>query len=234
MKVIIMFNGKMKAITFSYDDGVIQDDRLINIFNKYNLKCTFNINSQLLGRSDHVASYGTTVNHIKFKPEEIEKVYQGHEVAVHTLTHPNLSTLDKADIIRQVEEDRVNLSRLAGYEVHGMAYPGGHVDKRVADIIKKETNVKYARTIIPTYSFDLQDDLYCFNPTVHHAKWKELYELVKKFIDLKTEKPALFFIWGHSYEFDAQNTWEQFEDVCKDLSNRDDVFYGTNREVLLY
>ena len=40
----------MKAITFSYDDGVTQDKRLVDIFNKYGLKATFNINSELLGR----------------------------------------------------------------------------------------------------------------------------------------------------------------------------------------
>ena len=45
-----MFNGKMKALTFSYDDGVTQDKRLIEMFNKYDLKCTFNLNSELLGK----------------------------------------------------------------------------------------------------------------------------------------------------------------------------------------
>ena len=39
----------MKALTFSYDDGVTQDKRLIKILNKYGLKCTFNINSGLFG-----------------------------------------------------------------------------------------------------------------------------------------------------------------------------------------
>lgn len=227
-----MFDGKMKAITFSYDDGVLQDERLINIFNKYNLKGTFNINSELLGKEGSVASFGTMVKHVKFKPEEIRTIYKGHEVAVHTLTHSNLSVKDEIEIIRQVEDDRVNLSRLVGYEVCGMAYPGGHSDERVAEIIKKKTNVKYSRTVISTRSFELQNDLYEFHPTVHHANWDELQELVRRFIDLKADTPALFYIWGHSYEFDAQNTWERFEDICKDLSNRDDVFYGTNREVL--
>ena len=41
--------AKKKAITFSYDDGVTQDIRLIELLNKYNLKCTFNLNSELLG-----------------------------------------------------------------------------------------------------------------------------------------------------------------------------------------
>ena len=39
--------GKLKALTFSYDDGVETDKRLIDIFKKHNLKGTFNINSLL-------------------------------------------------------------------------------------------------------------------------------------------------------------------------------------------
>ena len=45
-----MYQGKNKAITFSYDDGVTQDRRLIEILNRYGLKATFNINSGLLDR----------------------------------------------------------------------------------------------------------------------------------------------------------------------------------------
>ena len=48
-----------------------------------------------------------------------------------------------------MEQDRLNLSELAGYEVIGMAYPGGGVnnDRRVADLIQAHTGVQYARTI---------------------------------------------------------------------------------------
>lgn len=41
-----MFNGKMKAITFSYDDCTTQDIRLVELFNKYGAKAAFNINSE--------------------------------------------------------------------------------------------------------------------------------------------------------------------------------------------
>jgi len=44
-----MFNGKLKAVTFSYDDGVMQDVRLIELLDKYNLKATFNLNSGNFG-----------------------------------------------------------------------------------------------------------------------------------------------------------------------------------------
>ena len=228
-----MKDGKTKALTFSYDDGVLQDERLVHIFNKYNLKGTFNINSELLGCQGSLKVRGTVVGHTKIKPEEVQTLYAGHEIAVHTLTHPNLTTLEEQEIIQQVEVDRIRLSELVGYEVCGMAYPCGGVnnDDRVAEIVKMNTKVKYARTITSTYSFDLQNNLYRFNPTIHHMKWDKLQEMVQTFSDLKTDKPALFYIWGHSYEFDEENTWELFEDICRDLSNRDDIFYGTNKDI---
>ena len=34
-----------KAVTFSYDDGIEQDRRLVEIFNRYGMKCTFNLNT---------------------------------------------------------------------------------------------------------------------------------------------------------------------------------------------
>lgn len=230
-----MFNSKMKALTFSYDDGVTQDRRLVGLFNKYNLKATFNLNSGLLNEVRSIQVGGITVDHTKIKDTEVKELYQGHEVAAHTITHPSLPTLEEKDIITQVEEDRRKLSELAGYEVCGMAYPGGGVnnDDRVAEIIRKHTGVKYARTITSTGSFDIQDNLYRFNPTIFHRDWDKMEELVRTFIDLKPEKPTIFYIWGHSYEFDAKDEWALFEEYCKTLSNRDDIFYGTNKDILL-
>ena len=108
-----MWNGKNKAITFSYDDGVTQDVRLIEIFNKYGIKATFNLNSELLGIPNALIRDGVKISHNKVKPEDVKHIYAGHEVAVHTLTHPNLTQIpDGAEIIRQVEKDRLNLSEL--------------------------------------------------------------------------------------------------------------------------
>ena len=155
MEVRKLFNGKWKALTFSYDDGVVQDRRLVELFNKYNLKATFNLNSGLLDTARNIKVDGITVDHTKIRASEVRDLYRGHEVAVHTINHPSLPTLEEKDIITQVEEDRKRLSILAGYEVCGMAYPGGGInnDDRVAEIIKRNTGVKYARTIASTDSF---------------------------------------------------------------------------------
>ncbi|MFA7636794.1 MAG: polysaccharide deacetylase family protein [Monoglobales bacterium] len=231
-----MFNGKMKAVTFSYDDGVTQDVRLIELLNKYNLKCTFNINSALLGREGFLIREAQTVNHTRINAADVKHIYAGHEVAAHTLTHPALIDCSRERAISEVENDRIALSELVEYEVVGMAYPGGTgcFNDETVDVIRNHTGIKYARTTTSTYSFDLRDDLITFNPTVyHHREWDAMFSLGEKFIELKTDRPQIFYIWGHAYEFDIHNTWDRFEEFCKLISGKDDIFYGTNKEILL-
>lgn len=233
-QVIHMFSGKMKALTFSYDDGVKEDERLVELLNKYRLKATFNLNSQLLGtpevRNGEKLLKRTTVN-----PEDVRSLYSGHEVSVHTLTHPNLVGCSDHEVICQVERDRLNLEELVGYSVVGMAYPCGGVnnDERVASLIKEHTKIKYARTITSNYQFKPQNNLYQFNPTVFHLDFDNLFALTRTFLEQDPTSPSIFYIWGHSFEFDFQNTWDTFEDFLKLVSNRSDIFYGTNKEVLL-
>ncbi len=227
---------KLKAVTFSCDDGTTQDIRLIELLNKYGLKCTFNLNSELLSKNTILIRNNMRIAHYKIHAEDVKYIYEGHEIAVHTLTHPNLTTLEKNEVIRQVEADRLKLSELAGYEIVGMAYPCGGInnDDRVAEIIKNHTGVKYSRTTVSNESFDLQENLFRLNPTVHHVNFDKMMELGEKFVNLKSDKPKIFYIWGHSFEMDIQsNNWAKLEEFFKLISNKEDIFYGTNKEVLL-
>ena len=225
----------MKYITFSFDDGVTQDGRLIELLNKYGLKATFNLNSSLFGLKGGWDVGGKWINHNKVSPLIVKDLYVGHEVAVHTLTHPNLTGEGDEAVEYQVEEDRKNLSKMVGYEVEGMAYPCGGVnnDDRVAAIIKEKTGVRYARTITSTYSFDLPKNMHRLDPTVHIGEADKLFELAEKFLALETEEPQIFYIWGHAYEFDMfpHMTWERFEEFCKLISGKEDIVYATNIDV---
>jgi len=236
-----MWQGKKKALTFSFDDGVRQDVRLIAILNKYGLKGTFNVNSALLGKRNALGYYGMTVRHDKVDRRQVAGIYEGHEIAAHTLTHPFLTKLTDEEIVKEVEADRKALSALCGKEVVGMAYPGGgtNYDERVAKVVAEKTGVRYARTIVSTLSLSPQrDSLFCYHPTCHVLD-KEIFSLVDEFLSYEGETEKLLYIWGHSYEFDggAVNPngmdWEVFEDLCRKLSGRADVFYGTNGEILL-
>ena len=176
------------------------------------------------------------IAHYKLLSDDIKRVYEGHEVAVHTLTHPSLPALKEQEIIRQVEQDRKNLEELVGYEVVGMAYPGGWInnDDRVAEIIKNNTKIKYCRTITNTDSFDIQDNLYRLNPNVHHLEWNRMMEMAEKFVAVKPDKPQIFYIWGHAFEMDYDTSyWLKLEEFFKFISNRADIFYGTNAETFI-
>lgn len=224
-----MWNGKAKAVTFSYDDGVTADRRLVKIFNKYGVKATFNLNSGVFQRRD---DSGELINWGKICESEVLPLYAGHEVAAHTVTHPSLAMLLTDDeIIAQAERDRVKLSQLCGYEVVGMAYPNGSYDERVMRLLEDNTNIKYSRTVKSTLNFELPKNYYSLHPTCHH-KDQRLFELAEEFLAYNGKEPKLFYVWGHSYEFDNDNNWEIIEEFCAKISGRDDVFYGTNAEVL--
>ncbi len=231
-----MWNGKKKAITFSFDDGVAQDKKAIEILNKYGLKATFNLNSGLSGTDGSMVIEGQKVERFICPLEDIKKIYANHEIAVHTVHHPLLTTLSDELVIKEVSDDQKTLSNYLDYEVVGMAYPCAppNCDARVAKLIKENTKVKYARDFYSSHSFDQQEDLLLFKPTVY---WGEdiLFNMAEEFINLKTDKPKLFYIWGHTYELDIGNLidWVKFENFCKLISSKDDIFYGTNKQVLL-
>ena len=127
-------DGKIKVLTLSYDDGVVQDIRLIQIMNKHGLKGTFNINSGCYLPEDAVREkfYG------RMKLSEAQKLYidSGHEVAVHALTHPFLEKLDTAEIIYEIIEDRRSIETSYGTITRGMAYPYGTFNDKLVECLK--------------------------------------------------------------------------------------------------
>lgn len=229
-----MFNGKMKAVTFSYDDGVTQDLRMIDLFDKYGLRATFNLNSDGFGESRSFR-YGENKDRVYYRhtvfSEDVKYIYRGHEVAAHTVTHPNLNTLSEEEIIAEVNEDIRALSALVGYETLGFAYPCSTPEDRVIEIVKNKTRARFARTTGATHRFELPTDPFRFTCTAIHNE-KGLIALAKDFIAAKPEEPMLFSVWGHSYEFDYIKKWDEFEDFCRIIAGHEDVFYGTNSEVL--
>ena len=232
---IMFWNGKKKAITFSFDDGVMQDIRTIEILDKYGLKATFNLNSGKFGAKFPYETNGRVVERTLIEPTQVKELYKNHEVAAHTVGHFNLTELPDSCVTWQVERDREMLEALTGKEVCCMAYPCGGVnnDERVANLIKETTKIRFARTITSSYSFDAQENLLRFHPTLHFRDEK-LFALAEEFLALKTDEPKVFYIWGHTYELDAEDgAWERFERFCKLISGKADIFYGTNREVFL-
>lgn len=225
-------DGKNKALTFSYDDGNYEDAKLIDIFDRNGLKATFNINTGLLKDND----FARTEPRGKLTWKEAEELYgnSGHEVAVHTLTHPWLATLSPEEIIREVIEDKKNIEEHFHTVTRGMAYPFGCYSAETPDILRK-CGIVYSRTTVSTHGFIVPENWLTLPATCHHNDDK-LFDLAKRFVE---EQPKwglsdMFYVWGHSYEFDRNNNWERMEEFAKYTGGRDNIWYATNIEIYDY
>ncbi|MBQ4518689.1 MAG: polysaccharide deacetylase family protein [Clostridia bacterium] len=225
-------NGKTKVLTLSYDDGVVQDIRLIEIMDKHGLKGTFNINSGRYLSEDTVRErfYG------RLKLSEAQQLYtnSGHEVAVHALTHPSLEKLDTAEIIYEITEDRKAIERHYGTIARGMAYPYGAYSEKVIDVLEK-CQIAYARTVESTYAFRFPENWLKLHPTCHH-NYEKLDELIKRFVETpnRFNHPEMFYLWGHSYEFDRHDNWDVIEKFAVYAGGHEHIWYATNIEIYDY
>lgn len=224
---------KLKALTLSYDDGVRQDKRFISILNKHGIKCTFNINSGLFGTEREIVEKG------RMSVEEALELYvdSGHEVAVHGYNHLSLGEVDKSVASRDVVKDKEELEKLFGTVINGMAYANGSFSDSVVDMLENN-GFLYARTTIQTESFDIPEDWLRLTTTCRHRN-PNLMELAKKFHEpcgtYKWSKtPRLFYLWGHTYEFDTDDNWDVIEEFAEFMGGREDIWYATNIDVFRY
>ena len=225
--------GRAKALTFSYDDGVEQDIRLIELLNKYNMKGTFNLNSGLYAKEGKVYPEGQVAR--RMTKTAIDALYADgrHEVAVHSYTHPYLETLPPAMVAYDVIKDREMLENQFGKIIRGMAYPMGTFSDEVVDVLKS-CGILYARTTKTTEKFDIPTDWLRLPATCHH-KNPRLMELAQSFVEKKATHPQLFYLWGHAYEFEGANNWNVIEEFVEYMSGKEDsIWYATNIEIFEY
>ena len=224
-------NFRYKAVTLSYDDGVVFDRKLIQILDEYGLKCTFNLNSELYAKETNVR---------RLTKDEATELYKNskHEVAIHGAKHLSLAEVSPEAATRDVIDDRENLEKQFGRIVKGMAYANGSFNDTAVEVLKN-CGIKYARTTVATNKYDIPTDWLRLAPTCHHTT-KNLEELTEEFLSFKEDSyywgnsPKLFYLWGHSYEFNDNNNWEIIENFAKKVGNREDIWYATNGEVYDY
>lgn len=220
-----------KALTFSYDDGIEQDRKLVEIFNKYGMKATFNLNTGIQTPESNFEIEGVYIN--RMKQEGLEELYRGHEIATHGLTHAAPTGMTKEQLDKEFLTDMGNIERIYGTYPVGMAYAYGCVDDEVVKYLKS-IGIKYGRTVEASHSFEIPKEPLKLKATCHHDD-DMLFELAEKFLkaEPKENEQMLFYVWGHSYEFDVNNNWDRIEEFCKMMSGKADIFYGTNRECLV-
>lgn len=219
-----------KALTFSYDDGVTQDRRLVELFNQYGLKATFNLNTGIQSETSRFEIEGVPI--CRMEQKGLEKLYAGHEIAVHGLTHAALTGLKKEELEHELGADIKNIKKLYGVSPKGMAYAYGAWNEDVVACLR-EMGISYGRTVGSTHAFHLPEELLLLEATCHHDD-DRLFLLAEEFLKIepKPGEQLLFYVWGHSYEFDVNRNWDRIERFCEMMSGREDIFYGSNAACL--
>jgi len=228
---IVFPNNKSKAFTLSYDDGIVHDRRLVDIMNRWGIRGTFNLNSGFFGLVDN----NGPLDFSRINEDEVNELYKGHEIAGHGLNHASPTLVGSSAFMYETIEDKANLERIAGKLVRGYAYPFGHYDARTKDILRN-AGYHFARTVEVTHTFALPTDFLEWNATCHHNDAR-LMELAEDFCknDFINMNKQLFYVWGHSYEFQGENNWEVIENLCQYMHDHgEDVWFATNIEIYDY
>lgn len=241
-------NYSQKAITFSYDDLVAYDVELIEIFDKYGLKGTFNIVTNRVTKSleEYDADF---VN-------EINERYKNHEVANHSDSHPRMYVNDSSEVEGgytplTYEECKAEfltaqekIKLITGAYGRGGAWPYSPTTKRDfhSDLIDylQEIGFEYMRPTGTKKDFDFPEDWMNWKPNCHHEK---MDEFIEEFKNLDTENSLkVFYVWGHAYELPETYLPEEvdrvrFDDMdamCAEFADRDAYWAATNIEVCEY
>ena len=210
--------GKHKALTLSYDDGRTQDRRLVEIMNHYGIRGTFHLNS------------GRMQDENRIHPKEAASLYQGHEIAIHTVTHPTIARCPLPAVAQEVIDDRKALEDITGAPVRGMSYPNGSVSKEIEQLLPG-CGIRYSRITGSSEKFTLPENPYRWFPTCHHNN--RLLELGEEFLALfKKQYLYLMYVWGHSYEFDDRDNWDLIGSFCRMMGGKEDIWYCTNIEFM--
>ena len=233
--------GKAKAVTLSYDDGCRDDIRFSETISRYGLKCTFNINSAMMG--EDTSSWRLTKEEVK---EHL--LDKGHEIAVNGADHRAPGVLSALDGIQDVLNCRLGLEKMYGRIIRGMAYPDSGITRfgngASYENIKRyltDLGIVYSRTLAgDNNSFALPTDWHAWMPTAHHGN-PQVLAYIDEFVNMDTEKcyssgrtPKLFYLWGHSYEFERNNNWDLLETICEKLGGKENIWYATNIEIYDY
>ena len=244
-----------KYFTVSFDDGLEQDKKTLEVMRKYGIRGTFNLNSALLGKKGdikYIGRYGlqdTEKGHRKrgiwkfadadrIPEDEIRQVYEGMELCTHSAHHLDLSRLSEEEVKAELLRDREVLQKYTDLPVVGHAFPFG----RTSDTVKKvlcDNGFLYARGVTSVKAkrnFAFPEDPLNFQPTSWHIE-KDTEKLLDAFLAAEPrDGDMLFFLWGHGYEYDFDSLKDlrnAYERMFDKLSWHDEVIKCTNAEAFL-
>lgn len=233
---------KKIIVTTSWDDGHKLDIKLAKLLKKYNIKGTF-----------YVAPKNREFRkEVLLSDEEIIQLSDDFEIGAHTMTHSRLTKVGKEEAFVEIIDSKKHLERLLKKEVKSFCYPGGNYNNEIKEMVRKAgfigaRTVRQMVTKFPKNNFESHTTLQALPQNLNLlSRYAIIYdlkiisclfnrnwdEIAKKSFDYVKKNRMIFHLWGHSWEINNNNDWNKLEEVFEYISNRPDVKYLTNSEMI--
>lgn len=206
----------MIKVAQCWDDGVLNDARLAELLRKYNAKATFNICPARHKANERYISHwqGCVTGGLAWN--ELKTVYDGFEVASHTMCHCNAGEVDDQVFLHQAVAAKNLLEDLFERPCRGFAWPCGMYTDETRKLLR-EAGFLYGRTCKNS-----ENILTCEDPMILPSNCHVLNDNFWEIFE-KAKPSGVFYFWGHSYELNDEQKWQDFEEKIKRLSNDDEV-----------
>lgn len=243
-----------KYFVWSFDDGLEQDKKIVEILRSFHMGATFNLNSGLYGKQQMIGRIGTLgckevsieefrqqkhhllkyVPHCRIPEDEVCQVYEGFEIASHTVSHRNLTKLTEDEIRDEIRQDVQQLSQKFSQKITGFAYPFGASNEVVKNVIR-DSGISYARRAGSGKTFDFPEDPLNLPISCWHISSKAMEKLDTFLTAQEQEEDMLFLMFAHGYEFDfgmKESSWEKFKRICDQVASHDDIICCSTADAL--
>ena len=213
-RVVFSYPGfTNKAFIFSSDDGNKKaDTTMMGKFRSYGINAAFNLVGQNYKNltDAQIAEYRT--------------LYDGFEIADHSYSHINMTTSNTAvtddDCIEEFTKSKAILESVFDTTIHGMAWPYTR-SNRNAVLSHVDSVYSYARCSNLEKGGD-----YFAAPTSVGNDWiwtcidaygENIYlnDYLDEYLGMEPARLTLFSLWSHSYYYDVNNCWNEFDSFLK-------------------
>lgn len=226
----------MIYFTSSWDDGSVYDIKLSELLLKYDQKATFFIPLANIEKRNIINT------------NQIFDLSKNFEIGAHTINHKYLTSISNEESEYEIKQSKIELETIICRPVFGFCFPGGKYRPIHIQFVN-QVGFKYARTVnmfqFKYYPIIMNTTLQAYN----HSKFMYFIHLIKRgyfpelfqyaipiltnnrwdklmfdILDNHTkydsaQKIAIIHLWGHSWEIQENNMWQQLEHFLEHLNN---------------
>jgi peptidoglycan/xylan/chitin deacetylase (PgdA/CDA1 family) len=232
-----------RIVTTSWDDGDPHDVRVAELLHSRGMAGTFYI--PIMGYLNKTTLRGSDLREFSSK---------GFEIGAHSVSHKSLTLIDGKEMQGEVKNCKRSLEETVGKEVAMFCYPNGRYNARVIEEVRR-AGYKGARTTWmlstgPCFpAFEMPTTLQAFpHPAMGYVRdlgrarnfaglWRFSTELRRapRWIDLGKKLfsevlkyGGIWHLYGHSWEIEDLEMWDQLREMLDHVSRREGVLYLTN------